>query len=237
MNLNPAASITVAGELRKMVIQAFDSIKFDRKAGPAYVVMFNPASYSRKYEVQYKEEQGDGSTGSNLPFSHIKPQIYQFELIFDGTGIAARATEVSAEIEMFLQVTGRLHGELHRPYFLRICWGDMIVACVLKSADINYTMFKPDGLPLRAKVNATFEEVIDDALRVAGNRKSSPDVIHQRRVKTGDSLPLLCKEIYGNHLLYAGIAGHNGLDNFRKLAEDAMIEFPPLKDLEEVKKE
>jgi len=58
--------------------------------------------------------------------------------------------------------------------------------------------------------------------------KSSPDLTHVRVVKSGDTLPLLCKEIYGSSQYYLRVAAHNGLDDFRNLLPGQTLSFPPL---------
>ena len=58
--------------------------------------------------------------------------------------------------------------------------------------------------------------------------KSSPDVTHVRVVKSGDTLPLLCKEVYGSAAHYLRVAHDNGLDDFRNLTPGRTLTFAPL---------
>jgi nucleoid-associated protein YgaU len=51
---------------------------------------------------------------------------------------------------------------------------------------------------------------------------------HSRIVKSGDTLPLLSKEIYGNSAYYLQLAQANNLDDFRNLQPGQEIFFPPL---------
>ncbi len=108
-------------------------------------------------------------------------------------------------------------------------WGSLISKCVLKSANITYNLFDPDGYPLRAKVTAVFAEDIEDALRAKKEGKSSPDLTHYRVVKEGDNLPLMSYRIYGDSSYYLKVARFNKIHNFRKLITGTKIAFPPLK--------
>ena len=63
---------------------------------------------------------------------------------------------------------------------------------------------------------------------MAKENKTSPDLSHSRIVKSGDTLPLLSKEIYGSAVHYLRVAQANGLDNFRSLTPGQQIVFPPL---------
>ena len=220
------------GKLKKMVIEAYKEADYSGSPAETFTVMFNPNTYTQKYEVEYEERQGQGDSGSPQVFGSIKPQEYNFEFLFDGTGTIADKVEVQDVVEAFLTVTGKLHGEIHRPMYLKISWGALISKCVLKSAEITYTLFKPDGYPLRAKVKASFSENIEDALRVAEERKSSPDLTHVRVVKQGDHLSLMAQQMYGNPKYYLQLAQVNNLKNYRKLEIGASLIFPPLKDLE-----
>ena len=51
---------------------------------------------------------------------------------------------------------------------------------------------------------------------------------HAFTIREGDSLPLLCKEVYGKMDYYLQVAEHNGLTNFRELEVGSTIELPPL---------
>lgn len=220
------------GKLKKMVIEAYKEADYSGSPAQTFTVMFNPNTYTQKYEVEYEARQGQGDSGSPQVFGSIKPQEYNFEFLFDGTGTAADKVEVQDVVEAFLTVTGKLDGEIHRPMYLKIAWGALISKCVLKSAEITYTLFKPDGYPLRAKVKATFSENIEDALRVAEERKSSPDLTHIRVVKQGDHLSLMAQQMYGDPKYYLQVAQVNNLKNYRKLEIGVSLIFPPLKDLE-----
>ena len=219
------------GELKKMAIEAYKKADYSGQPAETFTVMFNPNTYSQKYEVEYQERQGQGDTGSPQVFGTIKPQEYTFEFLFDGTGTAFQEVDVQKVIEKFLKVTGKHDGEIHRPLYLKLVWGALVSKCVLKNAEITYTLFKPDGFPLRAKVKATFSENIEDALRVAEERKNSPDLTHLRVVKEGDHLSLMCDRIYGDPSYYTQVAAFNGLKNFRRLEVGQELRFPPLKDL------
>lgn len=221
------------GKLKKFIIEAYTSEDYSGSPEKTFQVMFNPNTYSRKYEVEYQEREGPGDTGSPQVFGKIKPQEYSFDFLFDGTGTAVEKVDVHEKIEEFLEVTGKNEGEIHRPMYLKISWGKLISKCVLKNAEISYSLFNPDGSPLRAKVKATFSENVEDTLRVAEERNNSPDLTHYRTVTQGDNLPLMSNRIYGDASYYIQVARFNNLSNFRKLEVGQRLLFPPIKNLPE----
>ena len=56
--------------------------------------------------------------------------------------------------------------------------------------------------------------------------KSSPDLSHVVTVKAGDTLPLLCYDIYGSSNPYIKVAAVNGLTDFRDLQPGQQLMFP-----------
>ncbi len=222
----------MAGELKKLKIEAYSGVELlENDKVDEFVVMFNPASYSQRYEVEYEENQGQGTTGNAKIFGSIKPQEYNFEFLLDGTGAVTPPVIVADEVERFLVLTGKMDGDIHRPLFLKISWGYLLSKCVLKSATITYTLFQPDGYPLRAKINAVFSESIDETLRVAEEGKNSPDLTHMRTPHQDDVLPLMTHRIYGTPFHYAEVARENDLNHFRRLTAGRALRFPPLANL------
>lgn len=218
------------GGLKRMKIEAYREADYSGSPADSFTVMFNPNTYTQKYEVEYQDRQGQGDTSSPQVFGNIKPQEYTFEFVFDGTGTAAEKEEVQDVVERFLTVTGKHDGEIHRPMYLKLAWGSLVSKCVLKSAEITYTLFKPDGYPLRAKVKATFAENVEDALRVAEERRSSPDLTHVRKVNLGDHISLMSHRLYKDPSYYLQVARANGLTNFRRLRVGQELRFPPVRD-------
>lgn len=242
------------GELKKLRIEAYSSIRYD--AGDKvdeFFVMFNPPTLSQIYEIEYNEDQAQGTSGSSQSFGKMKPQEYTFEFLIDGTGTApppvgagsdstdqsavGEAVDVSAKVTAFLDLTYQFNGDMHRPYYLKIHWGQFVLYCIMKKATVSYTLFKPNGFPLRAKINAVFSQISDDQLRVAREGRNSPDMTHRRQVHDGDQLPLMCFRIYGDMAHYLDVARYNNIIDFRNLQTGTWIAFPPLKDLQELKQE
>jgi len=63
---------------------------------------------------------------------------------------------------------------------------------------------------------------------LAKENSQSPDLTHIRIVKEGDTLPLLCHQVYGDPKYYIAVAAVNGLNDFRNLKKGERIMFPPL---------
>jgi nucleoid-associated protein YgaU len=93
---------------------------------------------------------------------------------------------------------------------------------------INYKLFNPDGVPVRAVIKATFLEFMRNEWMVKKQNDQSPDVTHVRTVKEGDTLPLLAYEVYGDPKYYLSVAKANQLFDFRELVPGQELRFPPI---------
>lgn len=222
---------TVDAALTRLSIEAYTEV--ERTGTPVATVeaMFNPTQYGFTHTVTYEQEQGAGDASSPQNFKAVQPVEYAFELVYDGTGTARDKVDVHRTVQDFLAATSELDGDIHRPRYLKVSWGTLLVHCVLKTAAVTYTLFAPDGSPLRAKIAATFAESVDDERRVAEERKQSPDLTHEREVHQGERLPLLADRIYREPGRYLQLAKANRLRHFRRLQPGQTLVFPPIQDV------
>lgn len=225
------------GKLEKMLILAFaDSKKLEtgskNNADDKYEALINPETYTQEYKLQFsKSGQGHGTSGKQLKYEYSAPEEMSFEFLFDNTGIIdgkPRASIVD-DIKKFKQVLIEYKGDSHEPRHFKLVWGEnSIFKGRVTEVSITYKLFKPDGTPIRAIAKVKFKSSIEDIKRALKEDKQSPDLTHVRKVKAGDTLPLLCYQIYGDPSYYLQVAEKNGLDNFRYLTSGTDIFFPPL---------
>jgi len=220
--------MTRRGELEKLVIQAYTKPDYSGSAVDEFRAFVNPNEITLAYEMEYDAAQGAGTTTSRMNFKKVKPGDLSLTFFLDGTGANGTPADVQQLVAKFQAVTG-YNGQIHRPNYLKVMWGTLQVKrCVLKSASIAYKLFRPDGVPLRAVITATFTDNADDTTRVAMAQDQSADLTHVRLVKAGDTLPALCGEIYGDLAYYLAVAAANGIDHFRQLVPGTRLVFPPI---------
>lgn len=230
------------GSLQKMEITAFKDPGFRTplsiKPNP-FQVCINPEKYSEKYEVSYARTQAQGANGRSPAFHLVRSESLDLELVFDGTGVVPTAIPgvlpftgngIADQLDTFRKIVFEYNGEIHSPNYLRLKWGSLEFDCVLEALDITYTMFKPDGTPLRATVACSFQEYTSPIELEEEANNQSPDVTHVLTVKGGDTLPLLCYQVYGSSVYYLQVAEANAMTGFRHLEVGETIEFPPLEE-------
>jgi len=214
----------------KLTIVAYPDDNYSGGGDQECTVKINPASYTHNHQVRYNNSTAQGVPGTTLKFKGIPPETISLEIYFDGTGvIGSDVVDVKAQLDAFKEVCFLYNGSIHEPNYLIISWGSMVFKCKLTSLDISYTLFKPDGTPLRAKASVKFEESISSSLIAAEAGALSPDLTHHILVKQGDSLPLICKKAYGDPSYYIEVAKHNKIVNFRNLVPGTELYLPPIK--------
>jgi LysM repeat protein len=221
----------MADNVTKMKIVAWSDPQSKNEEGSMFVQV-NPESYSQKIEIKYSDKQAQGTSGKLPKFSKIEPQKMDFELMFDRTGVINGATAgdlgVDEDIDNLQKLIIEYQGDKHRPRFVSIYWGTLQFDGALETMDISYKLFDSQGRPLRAIVKASFIGSVEDKKRVAKENAQSPDLTKVRVIKEGDTLPLLCYQIYGDSKYYIEVARANSLNDFRYLETGVKIKFPPL---------
>ena len=197
-----------------------------------FVLPLNPEQYAQTFKVKYDVKPAQGAQGVEGKFQSSAPEELKLNFIFDGTntvyGYAQEGKSVPQQIDEFKAVVYNLEGEIHQPKYLKVIWTGFSFDCILTELQITYTLFSPEGTPLRAKLSCSFLNYKETERRVLEEGKSSPDLTHVRSVTEGHTLPLMVHEIYGSPALYLEVAKVNGLTNFRNLAIGTSLSFPPV---------
>jgi nucleoid-associated protein YgaU len=197
--------------------------------GSSFEVMLNPASYNSKYSISYNDDKAIGKSASNLKFTVIKPQDFSFDIIFDGTGVVDQSAPAVKDQIRGLRDIFAYSGDEHQPPVTRVLWGTLIFFGCLTSMSVDYTLFKPSGEPLRAKVALAFKEFMSQKEESLKFDPKSADLTHVVEVRAGDTLPLLCERIYKDSGYYTQIARLNNINNFRDIKPGIRLFFPPLR--------
>lgn len=226
-------------KLEKLIIRSFTDRQFKHEQSDLmFVAPINPETFTKNFKVSVDQQQGHGNEGTEIRYRSTAPEELRLDFILDGTntmeGYSGKTsdyatTPVSDQLQDFLLCCYDMNGPIHRPNFLIVMWGSEVnFRCVLSNVDINYTLFEPDGSPLRAKISATFlhhksrEEILAEA------RPSSPDLTHYQKVKQGDRLDNLSFSVYDDPGFCTQVANYNSLTTIRKLKAGVQLSLPPL---------
>jgi nucleoid-associated protein YgaU len=192
---------------------------------------FNPKELSISKSATWNRPTNKGAKHSTKPeFGGVQPQTVTMELFFDdweGTGNLVKDIEL---LLSWLKPTDKSINQSKKPQpnALKFHWGQGPLADFkgyLKSVSAKYTMFKPDGTPVRATAQITLEEIPADP------KKQNPTsgAIAGRRshvVAAGDSLHSVAFREYAEPALWRALAVLNGIDDPLRVAPGTRILIP-----------
>ena len=234
------------GFLQKMKIKAYDNEDREGKPIGQIEVMFNPGSYTISYENEFNAIEGINNPEIEQKFETSDNEVLSFTLIFDASNVTGKLgifkdQSIVSSINQFVRLTTEVPSKkdsgpnaepdgkspkLSRPYYLTIEWGEMVYKGDLHTLDITYTAFNPDGTPIRAELEVSFQGQMDkpeDASDGSGDTAS-----RITKSKIGDGITSLCNAMYNNPLLYIGVSQINRLKHFRSIKAGLNLLFPSL---------
>jgi len=211
-----------------MVVVSYSDAEF-RSQVARYEVRVNPEKYSQTFKIAYDSVPAIGSMNTALKFKAMPPIEMKFELLFDSTGVIEdSADSLADEIKQFQDVVYNYDGGIHQPRYLMLFWGKLGFGARLTSMSLNYTLFAPDGSPLRARADVSFSCYQSPATIKKLENKQSPDITHRVVTRAGDTLPALTHRIYGSVQYYTQVARFNRLVDFRHIPSGTTLLFPPI---------
>lgn len=193
---------------------------------------FNPDSFEIGRTIEWKPTTTIGGDVSKLQFGGGKAhEMGPVELVFDTTD---KGTDVREEYKVLTedlaqidpdtinQTTGKGH-----PPKCKFHWGSFLsFTAVITKIDQTFTMFKPDGTPLRAKVKVTFLEVPENLQ--PQNPTSRSEARKVWVVEEGQTLDWIAYREYGDSAHWRHIAETNDLADPMNLRPGQRLKLVPL---------
>lgn len=232
----------ITGKLEKLVIKSYPTVEEAESGRPPakkpYHVFINPENYQLNYRVSSEcGGKKPGSTGQQTKFHGIENTQLKFDFLFDDTRIIDGDLKdifqkpnqgVFDDVKEFREMLMQYDGDAHQTPIVKLAWGTLLFIGRANTLNIQYKLFNANGEPIRAVVSVTFTGTVDEVKQAAKDKTSSPDLTHILRVKAGDTLPLMCKKVYGDPKYYLQVAEVNRLGNFRQLQPGMELVFPPI---------
>lgn len=171
-----------SGKREYMTLQAYKDNSFKNLIGGEYQVMINPETFEKKISASYMKSEsifGKYSISAGL-FTGMGTTTYDFSLLLDGTGIINPAKkDVKKELDNLMNVLFSKVGDGGRcPNYVIITYCHETFKCIASSVVVKYTLFNPDGTPLRATVICSFSSAdklinqSDMKKKISDNEKS-----------------------------------------------------------------
>jgi hypothetical protein len=187
-------------------------------------VLFNPTEYSIDKSVQYGELSLPGMDTPVTQFVSGNAETLSMDLLVDTHDSGEDVREYVEKLDRLVTVAG----ERHAPPPCRFVWGGLAFTSVVESLKKRFTLFMPDGQPVRAELSVTFKHHETPKQQTEREPRSSPDRAKLRRVREGQSLWALAADEYGDPGRWRAIADANDITNPRRLEPGTELLVPPL---------
>lgn len=203
-------------------IEALEGVHKGEKAE----VIFNPAEYSLQKGNQFASAPLPGLSNPVLSFVNGDADILSMDLFFD-TYTNRGGSDVRDETKKIARLLD-IDPTIHAPPPVRFVWGPLSFRAVIERLSQRFTMFREDGVPVRATLSVTFKEykTIEDQL--SERPTESSDWTKRRVVADQDRLCLIAAIEYGDPTVWRVIADANEIDNPRILVPGLELRLPPL---------
>jgi len=206
------------GQLTHLVMTRFTlkggTIKLDDSA--TFTVQINPADFKHTAGITYEKQKTQGEAKGSPKFSSVGDEHVSFALVLDGTGVvppgaSGKREDVRTQMKKLNAVTYQYQADTQEPPYVRLLWGSLIFFGRLEALNVQYTLFKPSGEPLRARVDLNFLGAMSkEEAKLVSNREPEA-AASSVTVVAGDTLPQLCADHCGDAAAAPAVARANNL--------------------------
>ena len=204
------ANSTGSSNLKKAIIHVLDASGNKKKRGSSQFLSIRVYPGEEQRVCQHKYSQGSNHQYSSSPEAVLEP--LSMDLFFDSYEEDRDVRDYTDKVTDLLKIDP----ELHAPPVLKFIWGNLNFTCVLTKASKKFTMFRQDGIPVRATLNVSFSQFMTES-DLKASPLHSPDKTKAYTIKQGDNLWGIAAKMYGDPAFWRPIADENGIDNPRIL--------------------
>jgi nucleoid-associated protein YgaU len=199
--------------LAKARIRILDADAIDAARGlkEEMEVQYNPTSLKLSKGAQLAEIGIYGLDSPVLQYVRGQVETLSVELFFDTTefGMGDDARDVRELCDPFYELVKR-QPRIHAPPRVLFVWGEQkSFKGVVERVERTFDLFAPNGRPVRATLGVSLKEYLTIEEQLGEKKPGSADLTRQVRVRPGDNLPLIAKEMYGDARLWRFIAEAN----------------------------
>jgi nucleoid-associated protein YgaU len=192
-----------------------------------FEVLFNPGELKLDKSANWSRIATAGRDTARSGFTYGEPYNLTVDLFFDTYELREDVRGYTREIVKLVTV----NGDLRRPPRCRMSWGSNDfggLQWALQSLNQRFTLFLPNGLPVRATLGCSFREWRSSKEEALSVKRSSSEVAKTRVVKRGETLSSIAAEEYNDPTLWRSIAELNGINNPRRVAPGDVLAIPPI---------
>lgn len=196
--------------------------------GEKIAVKYNPEEYTINRDNNFATQSIPGLSGPQVQFVAGNQRTLEMELLFDTWDTDnIEKQDVRNEVRRVTDLM-EIDPTLHAPPLLKVIWASLEFRCVLTRASQRFIMFTSQGVPVRARLNVTFSEVIDPLQEIKKIKRETADFSKIYTVGDGDTISAIAARLYDNPLLWRAIAIENGITDPRAITTGQQLLIPSL---------
>ncbi|GAA2218971.1 LysM peptidoglycan-binding domain-containing protein [Micromonospora olivasterospora] len=199
--------------------------------GGPIAFMFNPQQLALTKSANWIPHVVRGAADVGVAeFSGSGPRTLSLEIFLDTTDTHSRSVQerVDALLTCCVPTKASIAAKAPSPPWVKFAWGQFqTVSFYSYVSQINatYSLFDPDGTPLRATCSLMLNEV-SGATRGQNPTSGSRTARRVHRLVAGDSLELLAHREYGDPTAWRVIAEANDIDDPVRLRTGSQLLLP-----------
>jgi nucleoid-associated protein YgaU len=200
--------------------------------------LFNPKEYTFAKQNKWERKKTSGGNVPQLSFGGGDPATLQMELFFDTYADTAPGATPKDVRKQYTDALWKLmmvdpalkdkKSKKGRPPRVRFQWGSAwSFNAVISNIQQKFTLFSPDGTPVRATLTVSFQQEKDEA-SLAPQNPTSGGLGGERfwTVSEGDTLGWIAYREFGQTSEWRVIADANRLTNVRELVPGTVLVIP-----------
>lgn len=196
--------------------------------------LFNPTEYTIAKTNNWQAKPVVGKNVPKMDFTGGGARSMTVELMFDvfedPLGDVRQYTDKLFKLCLIDPSQKNAKTKKARPPFILFEWGDnWQFKAAITSLSIRFTLFRHNGVPVRALANMTLMEAVDENEKPGTNPTSySDNGMKRRMVKPRDTLAGIAYEEYGSSAKWRAIADANQIDDPLSLQPGQILAIPTL---------
>jgi len=227
------------------LVQAMIVVTWSSRVMDLIPVQFNPTELSFSKPVQIAEIAIPGLDSPLLQFVRGQDETLSVDLFFDTTesGMGTAATSVTTYTDKIYQLV-KIEPDRHAPPICTFLWNSAFPGadvsanvgnqkrtsfqCIVESVRHKYTLFSPEGVPLRATVTVSMREYKTLDEQLAQLNLNSPDKTQTYILQSRDTLSGIAGLHYRRPGEWRLIADANAIEDPRRLVPGSFLALPPM---------
>lgn len=217
----------------------FQKARLEIEGGQTLTCLFNPNEYAISKANAWTVKPVVGASLPSPQFSGGHARELTLNLLFDADPASGDVTSATDALFAMMEVNSSLaSGRTNqaRPPSITFAWGTFTsFKAVCSRLNVQFTMFKPDGTPIRATAALTLIQVEKDPRSGQGtpaapqNPTTRAERMRVHIVRAGDSLQSIAYAHYGDPNRWRTIAHENGIDDPLNLQSGAELSVPQVR--------